>query len=485
MIVWFRKLGRGLKSMLWAIAITLFFLASGLTFPGFFLSLVQNLWIPLAVLLMLICCLQGRKQFFPKQNEEKITFSSMSTVIWVLRIMKTQITFVLIMLCVAVIAIPGYLNLAPQSGISNAAFLSEFITTKQTLWNFYPFTLVAFMAILFGVIGVKYQPKMSSALRVLWGKDKNFSAFIASVFDFCPIVGFFLGLLTITSLMAIFISGLVGHFLGINMAFELTIRTSAVGFILAYLPFSGVWQELITRLSKRPSLSLTGMLLIIGIGAGVLFAVITGIVEIFLVAMQNDPYKTFHINWSFHLDPTMVLPQVIAIVATFAAAVWGIYIAILSTGRSIGAFLLALLPVPTTLFGIIYIVTASENTEMLNAILQPFFLYPWNLLLGTLLCLIILGLWRKESPWLKGLFLIFPNDSGKKTLRFRRIMGYGSSYVPYTMLIWIYVGMYGLQQIYLGFLVAALFVITLAILGMVRYLGLDMLMSLKVKSEAK
>lgn len=481
---WDKKLKKGLELVLLG-TIACLFCTVGIKFSSFFLQVIQSLWIPLLGLLGLMVYSYGREQFFPGlKRMEKPAYFSWETVVWVLRIIKTQLIFLLIMLSAAVVAIPGYLHLAPaphHTNVSDVEVLSDFITTNYVLWGLYPFLLAIFTAILLGVFGAKDKPTMSSVVNVLWGKQFFAQTKLRDAFcDGGLLIGFLLGLLTFTSLLAICISDLIGHYFGINMTFELTLRTSAIGFVLSSLPFSGAWLDFMARICKARSFSLTRGLIIMAVGIAVLFVIMVGLIEQFLLALQHNPHKTFALTWPFQVQPSVVLKQLIGIVATFSAPVWGIYLALISSGRTIRSFLLISLLVPAFVGGGAYLFKSIASVKIMNVILQPLFMYPWSLLLGIFCCLVILGLWRKKSLWLKGLILISQNASSKKLFNFRRIVNYGATYVPYMMLIWIYVGMYGIQTIYSGFLVAALVLMVFVMGGVGWYTWLDKLASVKL-----
>lgn len=464
-----KQASRALATMALGALFVVLFLSAGLYSWHEALMVAEYAWIPLIITLLSLVFLFGKKSFAQLSNKEKI---QPDFVRWCLQIVMTQMVFLFILFAFGVVSVLSYLDVAPELGQTPQSVISEFISTKQVIWNFYPFALASFFAILFGVVAPPSAPKVGNTLPVLFGRP--LPGLVTSSIDFFCTAGLFLGFLFITALVAILFGSLVGAFLNIDMHFGLTYRTAAVGFILSYLPFTDIWKELIDSLTQIKKLSPAAVLLILGLGIGLFFPFIIKLIGWFIgIVLKQDLGRSFVFPYVLNMEPLPDLSLMIWMVSVLGASWWGMSLALYSRGRKIGEFLVVSSVLPLVLCGIVYSTGVVNSPESLKQGLTPLLVFPGGVLIGLLACFIILWSLRENSTWLESLFLILPNQVKKKNARLKQIIASSASWVLYSMLLWIYVGMFALQGIFLGFLLSSVISVALIMLGVQKVVWCD------------
>lgn len=443
--------------------------ASAFVITGFYawneaLHIAKLGWIPLLLTLLSLVLIVGGKPFASVGKQEKKQGYWLS---WGLRVVKTQLVFIFIILALSAISVCSYVDVAPEIKKSPPALFAEFIMTKPLIWLFYPFALSSLFAILFGGVASSDEPKVGNTISILL--NKKFSSFVKAFLDFSSITGLFLGFFFLASLLAILVANLVGYFFNIDMHFGLTYRTAAIGFLFSYVPFTDMWKGMIYELVRVKRFSPGVIFIILGVGIGLLLPFFIKLIGWFIgTILQQDLTRTFPFPILLTIEPLSDLSLMVWTVCVFAAPWWGMQLARMSYGYKVWEFLLIFSVTPLILYGGIFLIRAVKPPDFMELSVLPLLEFPGAVVGGLIVCFIVFSLLQEKSGWLESLFLILPNQIKQKSGRMKQIIGFSASWVLYLMLIWIYVGMFAVQGIFLGFLLSALVSVTLIMIGVQR-----------------
>jgi hypothetical protein len=480
--------------------ITLVCISLGLAFINEIEQISSFAWIALAVVVVAIFALLGnekieinhslpfavKKRIGLNRSSDDESEGQFTTKEWFLRIIKLQIGFLITLWGLFFIATPGVLASA-SSQIPAASFMVEFIRHEMALTMFYPFLLTAIFITFSAVIARNHIPKMSSALEVMF--NRKLGSLPASVADFCVLLGLLVGMLVVASLMGIFLGQLIGYYFNIDMSYGLTVRTSAIGFTLVYLPFTAPWKDIMSAASKSVMFSFPTLLILIGIGLGIYLVIATCTVDWLLRLLDLDPYRSIIPLIHFNTTPDQTLKLMLFIVSFFVSPVIAVYIALISKGRSLRNIFVAMLFVPCLIVGLNLLVPASSNL-FIEKTLTLLFTKPYFEIIAITVCLTIFIPWRNNTGLQEGLLLILPNEfnwkkAGRKRRRLRNFIKYSSSFIVYAMVTWVYMGIMGVQRFSMPFLVLALAVMFVGIVGFIRYILVNKVLPLRINSESK
>lgn len=337
----------------------------------------------------------------------------------------------------------------------------------------YPWVMYVFGTLLITGIGYQaHKPKFSGALAAIV-PVRALGGFFASVVDYMAMLGFYIGMLVIMALCVLALAKLIALGLGFALDYSLSITMLGVGCALIYLPFSPLWRTSLERI-KNYQLSLSAVLSVFVVGLAVFFLMLYGILFLFVQGFadyfaslqvifpaanpveQLNALSFLDVVWIFSMVSTAVL-----------AGYWGQYVQGYTMRQ---AMCMLLLPFMAIL--LIYAALLHANISQVHVL--PLVAWcmtaPQASLVGLVAGAILILGFRQENNFVRGLYWVMPNISGRKLARWRKVILTNVNFIVFSMVFSLLLGIYYVEVSIAIFAVMGSFTLSLAILSLLKYI---------------
>lgn len=339
---------------------------------------------------------------------------------------------------------------------------------------FYPWVLYVLALALLGGAGYYLRsPKMSSLLFAIF-PARFITPFYASIIDYFGTLGFYIGVLSIIGVASLTLAQLLCYLIGYHLNFYISLATIGLGFALVYLPLSSVWKRIQNKLenpSLNPGLVLLALLIIFALYILLMYV----IVHLFLDSFshyfgsveKNLPRIELH-----HQLTLLNIKDILWGLGMVTMTVIGAWLVNIYRGYSLRmAILLALVPI--VFFWGVYEVTSLMITitpAMLEKTLEYIWSVPTVYLIGLIPVIILVKAFWRENAFIDGIYMVFPNESGKKLSRLRKLMILGAGFIGYAAMLYILTGLLLVKNLLFTFAVLFTFGLVLVLIGYSRFI---------------
>lgn len=339
----------------------------------------------------------------------------------------------------------------------------------------YPWIMYVFATVLVGSIGyLNNKPKMSGVAAWLFSSRK-ITPFYASMIDYMAVFGFYVGILTIIGMTVLTLAQFLCGLLGYHLDFHVDLTILGLGFALIYLPVSSLWRTVRSRLEKNtqsPGSALLWLFVIFSLFILFMYAVLHLFLESFTAYFASLEQRLPQLELGEQLK-NLSLVNLLWGVGMISMTVVGGWWAHLLQGHTVRQALLICLAPLVLVWSVTELLYLSNSLNFTT--LYTIVAWVWGkpqVYLAALIpaVILIIGLWR-DNHFIAGMYWVFPNESGRKLVRIRKTIIWGSTFIGYAAAFNLLTGIFFMQTITQLFAVFFSFALVVVTLGYFKFIG--------------